>query len=82
MAIHNGPPAAIVYAVRVVGTIPADAVQEIGDVTVTLAPPTTVIVGSVADQAELFGLLARLRALRLDVLEVRRVRPPASGPQA
>jgi hypothetical protein len=66
----------------VAGTIPADAVEEMGDVTVTSAPPTTMIVGSVADQAELFGLLARLRALRLDVLEVRRVRPPAPGPPA
>ena len=37
---------------------------------------TTVIVGSVADQAELFGLLARLRTLCLDVIEVRRVPLP------
>jgi hypothetical protein len=71
-----------VYEVRVAGPVPRDAVEELGDVTVTPSPMTTMIVGSVADQAELFGLLARLRTLRLDVIEVRRVPPPAPGPTA
>ena len=38
---------------------------------------TTVLSGELADQAALLGMLARLRAMGLDVVEVRRVlRPP------
>jgi hypothetical protein len=79
MESHGEPRSAPVYEVRVVGTIPDEAVEELGDVTVTPSPPATVIVGTVTDQAELFGLLARLRALCLDVVEVRRVHPPVPG---
>ena len=65
------------YEIRVSGTLPDDAVAEFGDVEVVTTDVTTVLSGEVADQAALLGLLARLRALGLDVVEVRRMlRPP------
>jgi hypothetical protein len=37
------------------------------------------LTGELADQAALLGLLARLRALGVDVVEVRRVLTPTSS---
>ena len=65
------------YEIRVSGTLPDDAVAEFGDVEVVTTDVTTVLSGEVVDQAALLGLLARLRALGLNVVEVRRMlRPP------
>ena len=59
------------------GTLPDDAVAEFGDVEVVTTDVTTVLSGEMVDQAALLGLLARLRALGLNVVEVRRMlRPP------
>ena len=68
--------AEITYEVRVSGALPEDALEELGEVDVSTAAATTVLSGSVADQAALLGLLARLRAHGLEITEVRRV--PAS----
>ena len=43
---------------------------------------TTVLSGDLADQAALLGMLARLRAMGLDVVEVRRVLRPTEAPAA
>ena len=65
------------YEIRVSGTLPDDAVAEFGDVEVVTTDVTTVLSGEMVDQAALLGLLARLRALGLNVVEVRRMlRPP------
>ncbi|KAE8763650.1 hypothetical protein [Georgenia thermotolerans] len=80
--MDHDPPAPTVYEIRLRGTVPDSAVEELGAVTVTPSPAATVLVGAVADQAELFGLLARLRALCLDVVEVRRVHAPVPGSSA
>lgn len=61
------------YEVRVSGLVPADALEDFGDVNVTTTSVCTVLSGSLTDQAALLGLLARLSALGLDVMEVRRV---------
>ena len=50
-----------------------DAIAEFGDIQVTTTDVSTVLSGEVSDQSALLGLLARLRALGLDVVEVRRV---------
>jgi hypothetical protein len=63
----------ISYEVRISGLVPEDALEELGDVDITTATATTVLSGSVADQAALLGLLARLRAHGLEITEVRRV---------
>jgi hypothetical protein len=65
------------YEIRVSGTLPDDAVADFGDVQIVTTDVTTVLSGEVVDQAALLGLLARLRALGLNVVEVRRMlRPP------
>jgi hypothetical protein len=69
------------YEIRVSGTLPDDAVMELGDVHVLTTDVTTVLSGDVPDQAALLGLLARLRALGLSVVEVRRtLQVPDSDP--
>ena len=66
------------YEIRVSGLLPDDAAEEFGDVRVTTTDVSTVLSGELPDQAALLGLLARLRALGLDVVEVRRVLTPAA----
>jgi hypothetical protein len=61
------------YEVRVTGLVPDDAIAEFGDIRVTTTSVSTVLSGEITDQSALLGLLARLRALGLDVVEVRRV---------
>lgn len=65
----------ITYEVRISGEVSEDALEDLGDVDVTTASASTVLSGSVADQAALLGLLARLRSLGLEITEVRRVPP-------
>jgi hypothetical protein len=60
------------YEIRVSGAVPDDTVAEFGDVHVLTTDVTTVLSGDLEDQAALLGLLARLRALGLNVVEVRR----------
>jgi hypothetical protein len=68
-----GPVPAVTYEVRVTGLVPEAVLEEFGDVTMTTTAVSTVLSGSVTDQSALLGMLARLRALGLDVMEVRRV---------
>jgi hypothetical protein len=63
----------VTYEVRVSGLVPEEMLEDFGDVTMTTTAVCTVLSGSVADQSALLGMLARLRALGLDVMEVRRV---------
>jgi hypothetical protein len=68
------------YEIRVSGPLPADAVTEFADVdVVTTTDVTTVLSGDLADQAALLGLLARLRAFGLTVVEVRRMLRPTDA---
>lgn len=61
------------YEVWVAGVVPEQDLQDLGAVTVATERASTVLYGDIADEAALFGLLARLRALGLEVIEVRRV---------
>jgi hypothetical protein len=69
------------YEIRISGLLPEAAAAELGDVRVTTTDVSTVLTGELADQAALLGMLARLRALGLDVVEVHRVltTPVADG---
>jgi hypothetical protein len=61
------------YEIRVSGLIGADVLKDCGDLSIATTEASTALSGSVADQAALLGLLQRLRALGLDIVEVRRV---------
>jgi hypothetical protein len=64
------------YEIRVAGTVPDEDLRDMGAVPVAPAQVNTVLYG-VSDQAALYGLLDRLRALGIVVLEVRRVPSPS-----
>jgi hypothetical protein len=66
------------YEIRVAGTVPEQDLKDMGAVMSAPELVNTVLYG-ITDQAALYGLLARLRALGIEVVEVRRVPEPASG---
>lgn len=61
------------YEIRIAGLLPDDVVGQLGKVRVKTAGVTTVLTGELDDQAALLGVLAQLRALDLELVEVRRV---------
>ena len=63
------------YEVRVVGHVPDDVLDQLGDITVTEQETLTLVTGSFCDQAELHGFLNRLRAYGLELVELRAVMP-------
>jgi len=63
------------YQVRVSGTIPAELMVELQDLTVTVEPPETVLHGSLPDQSAVVGLISRIHGLGLRLIEVRRLQP-------
>ena len=67
------------YEIRVVGSVPAELMPTLGDVSVTEQELRTVLTGDFVDQADLYGFLKRLRALGLDLAEVRSVPPADNG---
>lgn len=74
--------AAQVFEVRVSGLVHDDLVARLDPVEVVSQELRTSLLGHFADQAELHGFLARLRAFGLEVVEVRRrvdPTPPSAG---
>ncbi|MBN1248412.1 MAG: hypothetical protein JXC32_12190 [Anaerolineae bacterium] len=57
--------------IRVRGRIDDHWSDWFGDLTLTHTPEETVLVGDVVDQAALYGLLAKLRDLGLELISVR-----------
>jgi hypothetical protein len=64
------------YEIRIVGPVPDGLLAQLGDVTVAELELRTVLTGRFTDQAALHGFLQRLRALGLDLAEVRSVVRP------
>ena len=69
------------YEIRVAGVLPPEAVRAFERRTASVEPVETVVHGPLRDQAALHGLLARLEAFGVQVLEVRRLyeRDPPAG---
>lgn len=61
-----------VYSVRLAGTLPAGALESTGS-SQLVGAPQTILNGEVRDDAALYGLLRRIQALNIAVLEVRRL---------
>lgn len=71
------------YEVRVTGLVPTqDLLDEMGDVEIAEHEVRTVLSGRFPDQAALYEFLHRLRALGLEVVEVRRVHDPTESAAA
>ena len=60
------------YEVRVAGVIGPAARKAFDDVTISLEPSATVLSGSL-DQAALHGLIERIQALGLELIDIKRV---------
>ena len=66
------------YEIRVRGRISEAALRSLEGMDADLAPAETVLHGPVTDQADLHGLLDRIQALGLELIEVRRLPPGAA----
>jgi hypothetical protein len=64
------------YEIRIKGRITKSFQGAFDDLTVTMNPVETVIRGTAIDQAALYGILERIQALGLELVEIRRI-PPA-----
>ena len=64
------------YEIRVRGRITKSSQAAFDDLAVTVSPVETVLRGAAIDQAALYGILERIQALGLELVEVRRL-PPA-----
>jgi len=60
------------FEVRVNGVVPDQDLLDLNVVARGTEGPSTVLYGEIRDEAALFGLLARLRELGIEVIEVRR----------
>ena len=61
------------YEIRVRGRLSASLLASFDGLTATVEPVETTLSGPVEDQAALYGVLHRVRALGLELVEVRRV---------
>jgi hypothetical protein len=61
------------YEFRIKGRLSDTLCGEFEDFTAAVRPAETVMRGEVRDQAELHGMLERIQALGLELLEVKRV---------
>ncbi len=68
------------YEIRVRGPVSRALLARLEGLTGELGPVETVLRGPVRDQAELHGLLDRVKALDLELVELRRL--PSAAPPA
>jgi hypothetical protein len=61
------------YEIHVRGQVPSDVLEELEQLTVVDEPAVTVLTGVLPDQSALFGVLARLQDLGLELIELRRL---------
>ena len=61
------------YEIHVRGEVPSDVLEELEHLTVVAEPAVTVLTGVLPDQSALFGVLARLQDLGLELVELRRL---------
>lgn len=61
------------YEIRIKGALSDRVTDTFGGCTTAVKPAETVIRGRLRDQAELHGMLERVRSLGLDLIEVRRL---------
>lgn len=67
--------AGIQVEIRIVGAVPAELLEELAGVEVIRQTMETVLQGSLADQAELVGMINRLQGLGVELREVRQLAP-------
>lgn len=68
------------YEIRVVGTLPPEALLDFERLSASVHQVETVVHGPLQDQAALHGLLARLQTFGVQILEVRRLQDDNQPP--
>ena len=63
------------YTIRIRGRLGATALSAFPSMVPELKGGETVLTGLLADRSALFGVLAQIEALGLDLLELREIRP-------
>ena len=66
------------YLIRIEGRLGATALSAFPSMSHELTGTETVLTGMLADRSALFGVLAEIEALGLELLELRQVRPDGS----
>lgn len=61
------------YEIRVKGVVGDPVLGTLGDLVASVRPAETALRGVITDQAELHGLLDRIQALGLELIEIRQV---------
>lgn len=64
---------AVAYEIRIEGQVSEELLSAFEGMEATVWPRETVLRGPVLDQAALYGLLDRIQALGLELVEVRRL---------
>lgn len=59
--------------IRIVGTVPAEVLEELDGVHVETEPAETILQGSLPDQAALIGMINRLQGLGVELRGVRQL---------
>jgi len=67
------------YEIRVKGVVGDPVLGSLGDLDASVRPAETVLRGVITDQAELHGLLDRIQALGLELIEIRQVQQPGGS---
>jgi hypothetical protein len=75
MQTSGGVVPRVSYEIRVAGTLGPAAREAFEGMSVDVEPTSTVLSGEL-DQAALHGLLDRVRALGLELVDIRRAPPP------
>jgi hypothetical protein len=63
------------YTIRIRGRLGATALSAFATMVSELSGSETVLTGYLEDQSAVFGVLAQIEALGLDLLELRQIRP-------
>jgi hypothetical protein len=64
------------YEFRIKGRLSDSMTEAFEDFTTSVKPAETIVRGDLRDQAELHGVLERIRSLGLELIEVRRLGDP------
>ncbi len=70
------------YEIRIRGKVGDPLLASFGDLDASIKPAETVLRGVIVDQAALHGLLDRIQALGLELIEIRQVEEPSGGARA
>jgi hypothetical protein len=67
------------YEFRIKGRLSDSVSDAFQDFTTSVKPAETIVRGDLRDQAELHGVLERIRSLGLELIEVRRLNEPGDS---